>query len=178
MVRIFIAVELPEEIRNAIANVQQNFSGVGRFSFVSPNMMHITLKFIGEVSDASVGVISRKIDELNTMPYSISVSKVSTFGNPPRVIKAEVHDNNVSAQLASALDSIVKPLGIPAETRTFSPHITIARVKEGSSSMISKMVDTVKDRTFGTAEITEIVIKKSVLTPSGPLYTTLHRKKL
>ena len=177
MVRVFIAVEPSAEIRNSVAALKTPLAGAGRLGFVSADLMHITLKFLGEIPESAVNPLIKAVDGLQTQPYSVDVSRVSTFGRPPRVIKAEVHDHDASAKLAADLDAALAPLGCPREAQKFSPHITIARVKEYSPALLPK-VAALKDTVFGTSEITELLIKKSVLTPAGPIYTTIHRKSL
>ena len=177
MVRAFIAVEPSAEIRNQIAAAGQELRGAGRLSFVSPNLMHITLKFLGEVSDSQIQKITASLDDISAAPYTLHSSGISTFGRPPRVIKAEVHDGGATAALAADVELRLAKLGFPREDKPFSPHITLARVKEYSPALQPKIA-AIKERDFGTCEISSVLLKKSVLTPSGPIYTTLYQKNL
>ena len=177
MVRVFIAVEPSAEIRNEISAAGQNLRGAGRLSFVSPNLMHITLKFLGEVPESQIQKIAASLDDISAAPYTLHASGISTFGRPPRVIKAEVHDGGATASLASDVESRMAKLGFKREEKPFSPHITIARVKEYSPALQPKIA-AIKERDFGTCYIAAVLLKKSVLTPSGPIYTTIHRVEL
>ena len=177
MVRAFIAVEPSAEIRNQIAAAGQELRGAGRLSFVSPNLMHITLKFLGEVPESQIQKIAASLDDISAAPYTLHASGISTFGRPPRVIKAEVHDGGATASLAADVESRMAKLGFKREEKPFSPHITIARVKE-YSPVLQPKIATIKERDFGTCDIAAVLLKKSVLTPSGPIYTTIHRVEL
>ena len=177
MVRAFIAVEPSAEIRNEIFAADQELRGAGRLSFVSPNLMHITLKFLGEVPDSQIPKITASLDGISAKPYTLQASGISTFGRPPRVIKAEVHDSGATAALALDVESRMAKLGFAREEKPFSPHITIARVKEYSPALLPK-INVIKERNFGECEISAILLKKSVLTPSGPIYSTIHRVNL
>lgn len=177
MVRVFIAVEPSAEIRYAVSAQGQALRGAGRLSFVSPNLMHITLKFLGEIPESQIPKITGALDLLSASPYQLNVSGVSTFGRPPRVIKAEVHDGGKTAALAADVELRLAKLGFAREEKTFSPHITIARVKEYSPALQPKIA-AVKEHDFGTCEISSVLLKKSVLTPSGPIYSTLYQKNL
>lgn len=177
MVRAFIAVEPSAEIRNAIASAGSELRGAGRLSFVSSDLMHITLKFLGEVPELQIPKITAALDGLSASPYSLQASGISTFGRPPRVIKAEVHDGGATALLSADVESRLSRLGFARETKPFSPHITIARVKEYSPALLPKITG-IKERDFGTCEISAVLLKKSVLTPAGPIYSTLHRVQL
>ncbi len=177
MVRVFIAVEPSAEIREAIALAGNELRGAGRLSIVPKEQMHITLKFLGEIPEASIPKITSALDETTASPYTLNAAGVSTFGRPPRVIKAEVHDSEATASLAYDIDQRLAKLGFPRETKPFSPHITIARVKEYSPALLPKIAG-IKNLEFGECQIDTILCKKSVLTPTGPIYTTIHRVNL
>ena len=177
MVRAFIAVEPSAEIRNEISAAGQELRGAGRLSFVSPNLMHITLKFLGEVPDLQIPKITASLDGISAKPYTLQASGISTFGRPPRVIKAEVDDSGATAALSADVEYRMAKLGFAREEKPFSPHITIARVKEYSPALLPK-INGIKERNFGECEISAILLKKSVLTPSGPIYSTIHRVNL
>ena len=179
MVRIFIAVEPSAEIRKNIAAAGTSLTGAGKLSLVSAELMHITLKFLGEIPEASLPKIHSAIADIGKIQasYTMTASKVSTFGRPARVVKAEVHDGGVSANLAAEIDKRLSRLGFPREEKPFSPHITIARVKENSPVLAQKTAE-IKDTEFGCCTIRELLIKKSVLTPKGPIYTTIYRIEL
>ena len=177
MVRVFIAAELSGDVRNAIAAAGASLRGCGRLSIVGAVLMHITLKFLGEIPDSSVEKVKGAlagIRESDLLPYSLRVSGVSSFGRPPRVIKADVHDGGASARLAAEIEKRLAAVGFPREEKSFSPHITIARVKEYSPQIAEKTA-ALKEMEFGSCEISSVCIKKSVLTPAGPIYSTLYR---
>lgn len=179
MIRVFIAVEPSAEIRKNIAAAGTSLTGAGRLSFVSADLMHITLKFLGEISESSLPKIHSALADIGKVqsPYTLTASKVSTFGRPARVVKAEVHDGGASANLAAEIDKRLSRLGFPREEKSFSPHITIARVKE-SSPLLAQKTAALKDSEFGSCDIHELLIKKSVLTPKGPIYSTIYRIEL
>ena len=179
MVRVFIAVEPSAEIRKNIAATGTSLTGAGRLSLVSSDLMHITLKFLGEIPESSPPKIHSALTDIGKIqaPYTLTASKVSTFGRPARVVKAEVHDGGASANLAAEIDRRLSRLGFPREEKSFSPHITIARVKE-SSPLLAQKTAALRDCEFGSCDIHELLIKKSVLTPKGPIYSTIYRIEL
>ena len=119
MVRAFIAVEPSAEIRNEISAAGQNLRGAGRLSFVSPNLMHITLKFLGEVPESQIQKIAASLDDISATPYTLHSLGISTFGRPPRVIKAEVHDGGATASLAADVESRMAKLGFKREEKPY-----------------------------------------------------------
>ncbi|HJJ31222.1 MAG TPA: RNA 2',3'-cyclic phosphodiesterase [Methanocorpusculum sp.] len=179
MVRVFIAVEPSAEIRKNIAEAGTALTGAGRLSLVSADLMHITLKFLGEIPESSLAKIQTALAGIGSVQpgYTLTASKVSTFGRPVRVIKTEVHDCGASANLAAEIDKRLSRLGFSREDKPFSPHITMARVKEPSPLLGQKTAE-LKDCEFGSCDIHELLIKKSVLTPKGPIYSTIYRIEL
>lgn len=177
MVRAFIAVELSKEIRDKIAEAGASLKGGGRITPVSPENMHITLKFLGDVSDAEIEIVKEELQKLHGSPFSLTAAKVSAFGHPVRVVKAEVSDCGNCASLAAQIETSLAARGFAREDKKFSPHITIARVKEYSPVLLPK-ISAIADMQFGICTISEICLKQSILTPSGPIYKTLFEVAL
>jgi 2'-5' RNA ligase len=174
MVRVFIAIELPSPVKERIAETQRELMKCdAKLSPVNPLIAHLTLKFIGEVDEPALSEIRAKFAALSFQPFSMEVSGVSA-NNPrrPRVIWTLARDQGECALLHRRIEDLLVPLGIPREHREFTPHITIARVKRFHPSLISGM-ETVRDDEFGTAEVRGCVLKKSTLTPKGPIYEDL-----
>ena len=177
MVRAFIAVELPSEIRENIAVAGSSLQGAGKIMPVAPHNMHITLKFLGEITPAQIEVIKTELAKVQGEPFLLKAAKVSAFGRPPRVVKAEISDGAKCAALASQIENLLAAKGFSREEKKFSPHITIARVKEFSPALVPKIAS-LKETEFGECTIDKIVLKQSTLTPSGPIYKTLFEAAL
>lgn len=176
MVRVFIAVEPAKEIRDAIEKAGLSLRGTNaRMTLPTADQMHITLKFLGEVPENKIPKITRALENVKGTPFLLHAARVGTFGQ--RVIKAEVTDSGASALLAKQIDSLLLPLGFPKDTKPFSPHITIARIKEYTPDLQPK-IDALQDREFGCCTIDEFVLKQSTLTPKGSIYTTIAGVKL
>ncbi|MDV0442177.1 RNA 2',3'-cyclic phosphodiesterase [Methanorbis furvi] len=178
MARLFIAVEPSLEIRKNLESTAQSLLETSaRLTIVQASQMHITLKFIGEVPDTKIPKITDAFSKLSGEPYQFSASGVSVFGRPPRVIKADVLDGGVSKELAAQIDALLSLVGIPKDPKPFSPHLTLARVKLYSPDLLPKIA-AVKDTEFGSCIIDSVALKKSTLTPSGPIYETVAEVKL
>lgn len=178
MVRTFIAVEPAGEIRNNLATAGKSLLGTpARIAAVQAPLMHVTLKFLGEVSAAQIPKITAALSNIHAAPYQISVSRVGAFGRPPRVIKAEIEDGGATADIARQIDALLLPLGIAPDTKPFSPHLTIARVKEYSPALLPK-ITALEAQQFGSCGVGEVVFKKSTLTTAGPIYETIAGVKL
>lgn len=177
MVRLFIAAEPSKEIRQNIYECSKTLAGADKLTFSKEEQLHITLKFLGEVPENKIPQIKEAMKKISSAPYTIKVSKTGTFGKPPRVIKAEVKDENSSENIARQLDELLSKIGFARENKKFSPHITIARVKEYSPSLAQK-IKAISEEEFGSCTVSSILLKKSILTPQGPIYSTIFEVRL
>lgn len=171
MVRIFIAIDLPRHIQEQIRASQTILSTTGaKLTLVNPDVTHITLKFIGEVDLPHLDAITAAFSTILYEPFSYEVLGIA--GNnqhSPRVIWGNVQDGGHCSRLHRVIDDTLSPLGISRESRTFTPHITIARVKTFHPSLLQVLRRTSQTR-LGAGEVHGIHLKKSTLLPGGPQY--------
>jgi len=174
MVRLFIAIEIPEEIRSQYAEAQEMIrSSRSRLTMVHPDQMHITLKFIGEVEGSRLPPITAALQTVTGSPFTLDLGAI-TLNSPrsPRVIWGDLHDPGDCNTLVSAIEKVLVPQGIPAEGRRFRPHITLARIRQ-SHPDIFKEVAGISSSCSGSFSVDRFVLKKSELTPQGPIYSDL-----
>ncbi len=174
MVRLFIAVEIPEEVKAQYAEAQEAIRrSRARISLVQPADMHITLKFIGEVEGSRLPTITSALQTITGAPFTLDLGAI-TLNSPrsPRVIWGDVHDPGACRELAEQIESVLIPLQIPAEGRKFKPHITIARIKQFHPSIFEEVAG-ISSFSEGSFEVDRFVLKKSELTPHGPVYTDI-----
>ncbi|RQD84153.1 MAG: RNA 2',3'-cyclic phosphodiesterase [Methanocalculus sp. MSAO_Arc2] len=174
MVRLFVAIDLVESIRERLSELQMPLGIVrGRLTIVNSALLHITLKFLGEVPEKEIPRVISALQSLHYRPYRIEINKISS-NNPrrPRVIWAQINDQGETATLAELIDAALEPLGIPRETRPFQGHITIARVKEFHPDIPEAIAPFTSFRA-GHMEVARFSLKKSTLTPKGPIYETI-----
>ena len=174
MVRLFIALDISDEVKERIRGVGEVLrSSRARISLVDPGIVHLTLKFLGEVEEGRIGKISDAIRTIRFESYEITVGRVSA-NNPrrPRVVWCRVMDRGESAALQQRIEEALEPLGFPREKRPFTPHITLARVKEFDPSLLP-VIESLKDKEFGSCRVKGFSLKKSTLTPKGPIYEDL-----
>ena len=183
--RLFISIEVPEAVKKELAVVQGRLRGAGvDASWTRAEGMHLTLKFLGEVSEQQVpGIMSnlRKAAE-GTGPLGFSVSGVGTFPNP---IKARVvwiglgGDIEKLTRLQVAVEKAMVLLGTAREERKFTPHLTLGRIKFiRSRDRWTKTLAEVKDISLTGFEATSVSLIKSELKPSGAVYTDMGRVEL
>ncbi|ACL15408.1 RNA 2',3'-cyclic phosphodiesterase [Methanosphaerula palustris] len=174
MVRAFIGIDLPASIREEIAAVQPALRAVpADISLVNPAIIHITLRFIGEVTEEEIGRISAALQTIKVKPFPVSIRPVTLNSRTrPRVIWCGVEDQGRSAALHQAIEAVLSPLGYEPEARAFTPHATVGRIRRGHSSL-EGVIDSLGQNGFGDFEVGEFKLKQSVLTAKGPIYTDL-----
>jgi len=179
MVRLFVAIDLPDGIRDQFRDVQIVLRGSrARLSLVDPGSMHITLKFIGEVSGSQLPQITGILETIQSSAFSLDLGLIGTNSQKaPRVIWAELYDPGGCGELASSIDTGLATLGFERERRRFRPHITIARVRQFHQSLFEAVAE-VASSCSGSVPVTEFILKKSELTSDGPIYTDILRVPL
>jgi 2'-5' RNA ligase len=174
MVRTFIAIDLAPEVTERMRGPQGVLAGSrARLSVVAPASIHLTLKFLGEIDERTLGRVKEALSALRFTPFEISLAGVK--GNPPpspRVIWCEVRDAGGCRRLFELVEAALAPLGIPREKRAYTPHATIARVKRFDPSLLPPLKALAAEE-FGSCPVHSIKLKKSTLTPAGPVYEDL-----
>jgi 2'-5' RNA ligase len=189
LLRVFIAVEIPLSIRQAIHNQTESLrAALGRdlVRWVPIENMHLTLKFIGDVSPTNLKFISQMltVETKNCAPFSMDMGRLGSFptSRRARVIWIGIHAPAALTSLQRGLESAAARLGYEAETRPFSPHLTIGRVRQQVSASDQQKVRAALDRTsvsaLGRADVTAVHLFKSDLKPSGAEYTCLFSAPL
>lgn len=169
--RLFVAVEIPEGIRNALSVIQGPLKmSRARLTLVDPAIIHITLKFIGDTPEPRTREIADLLSQVKGNPFRVRVKGVSG-NNPrqPRVIWADIDDSGECGLLHEQIERLLAPLGIRKDERPFRPHATVARVKEFHGDLLECMKP-FRQKDFGEGMVQAVVLKKSTLTPRGPIY--------
>ena len=181
--RSFVAVDLEDPtIREHIIAAQQGLEQTrASLKIVDPNIMHMTLRFLGEVPLPTVQKIVEAMNEVRFRTFEAQFTGVGVFPNIRRISvvwvgMARGHEelNDIFRQLEPKLQKI----GLPSDNKGFSPHMTIARVRSGlNRDALAQYVEKMRDYEFGKMTVSAVRLKKSTLTPKGPIYSTLHEVK-
>jgi len=174
--RLFVAVEISPDIRRGITEfmnrMQPHLSNV---RWVRPEGLHITLKFLGNVVDERQSVIEGALREVEAPGFSISVRNIGLFPNArsPRVLWVGIESGPELASLAKHVDGTLASIGFEREKRPLTPHVTLARFKEGrrTQSVSSALPDS--NPSFGTMTAKEFHLYESKLSPKGASYIKL-----
>lgn len=184
MIRSFIAIELPKEVKKELAQLS-NELGKARYSsirWVDSENIHLTLKFLGNVRVNQVPQITEAMKEgvYSIPPFYLEISGVGAFPNTkqPRVIWVGISGEiDKLSQLQRSINSMLTPLGFVEEKRPFAPHLTIARVKDNASSVdrkaLGQLLMSTKFESKWHIAVNSIHLMKSQLTPDGAIYSRL-----
>jgi len=140
--------------------------------------IHLTLKFLGDVSPTELEEIKSALAQVTFPPFSLEIKGAGAFPNLKRmnVIWVGVAEGWSQIELIfEQTETFLHQLGFSRETRPFSPHITVARVKSGRKrDEIAAFLGHLTDESFGTFSVEGVRLKQSVLSSSGPKYSTLY----
>ena len=182
-IRSFIAVDMTDNaVLQRIVDCQTELARTGAdLKLVEPENIHATLRFLGEVQAPLLDQVRRELAQLAFQPFTVELRGVGAFPNPrrPNVVWVGITKGGEELQgIFSRLEPRLRGLGFPADRKGFSPHITISRVKSGRNrdALYSSITD-LSDKEFGSMTVESIRLKKSILTPKGPVYSTIHEQK-
>ena len=174
--RLFAALDLLAATVHRLEELLDGLRPLARIHWSPPANLHITTKFIGEWPDARIEELKAALTSIEPRgTLSVHVRRVGFFPNPhaPRVFWCGVEAPGLEA-LAAATDRATSALGIPAETRAFSPHLTLARIKERVDlQRLREAIAALPSLDFGTFEADSFSLYRSTLRPSGSVYTKL-----
>ncbi|UUX92404.1 RNA 2',3'-cyclic phosphodiesterase [Methanoplanus endosymbiosus] len=182
MARVFVAIELPPEIKEQFHTVHNILKeSDAKLTFVHPDIAHITLKFIGEVNEDKLSEIITALKKLSFNPFEMATGKPELNSRRnPRVIWIPCTDEGESEELFSAVEELLSQAGIPKEKRDFKAHATLARIKKYEPGLKEIIYRNCKDNFSFSPErfqVSAIYLKKSTLTPQGPVYEDILEVK-
>ena len=176
--RAFLAIDLDDDLKPKINKVIKQFKQIDtKIKYVELLNLHLTLKFFGDIDTEGLEVlenaIARVVDEFE--PFNIKIKGCGAFPNTNRikVIWVGIDDDTILKDLHDKLDKEFIKLGFDKD-RKFSTHLTIGRMKSGKNkNQVKSTIEEFEDIEIGEMEVTQISLKKSTLTPQGPIYEDL-----
>jgi 2'-5' RNA ligase len=177
MIRTFIALPLPDSVKQALEETTLSLKGRIDARWVRANAMHLTLKFLGDIAEDIVPALGLGLDvicaQCPELEFSLDVLGAFPGRSRARIIWASLTGAVKDlASLAAQMDRLCARYGIPPETRTFRPHITLGRLK--TPTMLDLDIELPR-RKFTVAEAR---VYRSELLREGPRYTVLHVSRL
>lgn len=181
--RLFLAVELPEEIRSRLAEEQARLKPVCRgWRWVRPASIHLTVRFLGEVPESEIaGQLPAWMETAagcDRGRFDVGGTGVFPVRGRPRVLWAGIsgqQPHNFLERIAVEFESTAVSLGFEPDRRRFSPHLTLARATRKGSA---EPPPGPEQSSLGKVAVEEVVLFRSELLPDGARYTVLDRFRL
>lgn len=166
-------IEFENKIKDTGANVK----------LVKPKNVHITLKFLGDTEEEKIDEIEKIMKNAvkDVDPFNIQLKSTGVFPNQNymKVIWIGINNGEKIGIIADKIDEDLSNIGFEKEKRKFSAHLTIGRVKSAKNKdQLVQIIEKYKEFEFADVKVDAIKLKKSELTPKGPIYTTLKETKL
>lgn len=185
MIRSFLAIEIPRTILKKIEEVQDDLkSSRADVRWVNPEKIHLTLKFFGNIDESRIDPIVKSIERptQTISPFSLKVRGVGAFPylkNPRVIWMGLVDGKEVLVSFQKQLEKELEKIGFEPEERAFHPHLTLGRMKssKGREELAGRM-ERHKEEEFGNFQVERVVLFKSDLKPTGPIYTPLRELRL
>ncbi len=185
-VRTFVAVEIDEAVRRRATGLVETLrTSVEGVSWVAPENLHLTLKFLGDVKEEDLAAVCEAVTKAaaGAAPFDLAIRTLGAFpriDRPNNVWLGGGEGSDALADLAERVERALKPLGFPREGRAFEPHLTLGRVRRGGRAPAALVRLLRENAGFeaGRCRIGQIVVFSSQLTPKGAVYTPLCRAPL
>lgn len=188
-IRSFIAVALPPEIKEKLAQVQARlWAGTAApVKWVAPDSLHLTLQFLGNISPDLTGRITAAIGEaaIGEAPMKLGIAGLGVFPDSRRVRVVWVGLHGDVARLAGLQKRIaaaLEPLGFTPEKRPFAPHLTLGRVRDGATpperQALGELITATGFEDGGEFTVAAVYLMRSQLTREGPIYSQIGSVKL
>jgi len=187
LIRCFIAIELPgalkQELADLMAGLKRRSPSIVRW--VDPQGIHVTLKFLGEVSEELIDDITFAMAEAAKTPFQLGAGGIGAFPNLNRPQLAWVGVNGEMEKLNAlqkAVEVNLETLGFPKEKRAYSPHLTLGRVRNEAPDYdrqrLGKLLATTTFTSNVQIEVKSVHLIKSQLTPAGAIYSGMKTANL
>lgn len=169
MIRLFVGLALPEAVRDRLAPLGRGIPGARR---VDPENMHLTLRFIGNVDDRMAADIDDALVRVRAPAFDMAIEGLGLFhkGRQPTMLWAGVARNPALEHLQGRVESATRRAGVPPETRRFTPHVTVARLRDASRPRLAEMLAHHNLLRLPPFRVDHFVLFSSFLSHNGATY--------
>jgi 2'-5' RNA ligase len=178
-IRSFFSFDIEDQtIIRRLTEVQSMLTNTGaNLKLIKPQNIHLTVRFLGNISQSMVDAIHEEMKQLSFTPFEIELSGLGAFPKLtyPRIVWTRIRKGaDKLIDVFEQLEPRLRGLGFKPDRKGFSPHLTIARVRSGrNKAQLINLIQELEDYEFGIIKVEYLRLKKSDLTPKGPIYTTL-----
>jgi len=180
MIRSFIAFDINNpSVLQKFTEVQDSLVRTGAdLRLVEPRNIHMTIRFLGDVPATRIDSIHESMKKTDFSTFTAEIHGLGVFPHlgHPRVIWAGISKGSDElTRIADQLETELHQMGFRADPKGFSPHLTLARVRTGrNKAELARCIEEMGDYEFGSVKADCLRLKRSSLTPKGPIYSTLR----
>ena len=180
--RAFISVDIKPSER-LVGTIRDLMASRADLKIVKPELLHLTLKFLGDTDESLVSDVmsrmARSVDGIE--PFSMRLKGMGAFPSMSniRVVWVGIEDGLLLKDIAGKLDNALSDLGFERDRKGFVPHLTLARTRSGRNiANVQALLQDNATKEYGEYAVDRILLKKSVLSPQGPTYSTVGEQLL
>lgn len=171
MPRLFVAIDFPEAVNQQLIGLCK---GINKAKWIKPGQIHLTLRFIGEVTDEQAELLKLALRELRAKAFDLQLKGTGTFpqqeGRRPRILWADVQAGPELAELASKVDQAATAAGLVLKEEDFTPHVTLARFRYPPGPELKAWQKRHGGFESPVLRISEFHLVESQLTPDGAIH--------
>ena len=168
MPRLFIGLEIPENVGQTLSLLRGGLPGA---RWIDPENYHLTLRFIGDIETRLAHEIVSMLDRVNRGPFDIKLDGLSSFGGKkPRAIVASVAPSPCLLELQAELERLMRRVGLEPEGRKYTPHVTLARLRDTSSRQVAEYLTARAHYRSSPFEVSRFVLFSSRSSVGGGPY--------
>lgn len=172
MPRLFVAIDFPEAVNQQLIGLCK---GINKAKWIKPGQIHLTLRFIGEVSDEQAELLKLALREVRASSFNLRLKGTGTFpqeeGRRPRILWADVQTGPELAELAEKVDQAAKAAGLLLKEEDFTPHVTLARFRYPPGADLGAWQKKQASFESPMLRISEFRLVESQLTPDGAIHS-------
>ncbi|MCM0080909.1 RNA 2',3'-cyclic phosphodiesterase [Geomonas sp. Red32] len=170
MTRLFVAIDLPGQVKEILAALPR---GLPMAKWVAADHLHLTLRFIGDVDDDTFAAIALALKQVSFAPFPLTLCGVGHFppGRHPHVVWVGMEQSAPLLSLQHFIEAMLAGAGIPPEDRPFSPHITLARLRDAPPNAVERFEKEHLELVCPTFQADRFILYSSLLTRQGAIHT-------
>jgi 2'-5' RNA ligase len=177
MYRLFVAIDLPDDVKNRIADIGRDLPGARP---VPREQLHLTIRFIGDVDEETFASAREALAGITGTSFPLTIKGIGHFppGKFPRVLWAGLEESPPLLKLQQQVELALVEAGIAPDGRRFSPHLTLARLKETPYATVAHLEEQQRDLVAGPFRVEEFHLYSSTLTRTGAIHAKMQTYSL
>lgn len=180
--RLFVSVDLPDHLTEAVADVQSMFADASGLSFTDSKQAHLTLKFLGDTNrsrlDEVTDAVGAGVERAGVTPFNVRYEGLGVFPSLDYIsvvwLGVDVGAEELT-RLHEGIETETTAIGFDPEDHDFTPHVTLARMNHAGGKDLVQDIVRNRHPVVGETRVSEVRLTESELTPNGPKYSTVER---